>query len=156
MISIFLLLTALTLGLNIPALASSTSTTLVTVVPSCFMMDVTMAGDGSVIINDNKLTQSAQISVERHQTVEIDLLPGDNSHIESITYNGISLAEKENDGSLLLPALEKDAELIVIFAVNQATPNTGDKNFPKMICCVIISTISCFAIILLTVKRKRY
>lgn len=153
---IFLVLTALTLGFSFPVSASSSSTTLITVVPSCFIMDVTMVGDGSVIINDNKLTQSAQISVERHQRVEIVLSPGDNSHIESIMYNGTSFTDRANDGSLVLPELKTDAELIVTFAVNQSTPNTGDESFPKMICYGIIAIISLFAIILLTVKKKCY
>ena len=154
-ISIFLLLTALTLGFSIPVLAISTSTTLVTVVPSCFMMEVTIVGDGSIVINGNKLTESTQISIERHQTVEIELLPGDKSRVESITYNGISLTE-ENGGNLSLPELEKDATLIVTFAVNQSPPNTGDKSFPQVICYGIIAIISLFAIILLTVKKKCY
>ena len=83
---IFLVLTALTLGFSIPVSASSSSTTLITVVPSCFIMDVMMVGDGSVIINGNKLTHPEQISIERHQRVEIVLLPGNNNHIESIIF----------------------------------------------------------------------
>lgn len=155
-ICIFLLLTALTLGFSVSALASSTSTTLLTTVPSHFLVGVTIVGEGSVVINDNKLTSSTRISIERHQTVEIDLLPGDKSHVESIVYNGVILTEQENGGSLLLPALEKDAELIVTFAVNPSAPNTGDGSFPKMICYGIIAIISLFTIILLTVKRNRY
>ena len=153
---IFLVLTALTLGFSIPVSASSSSTTLITVVPSCFIMDVTMVGDGSVIINGNKLTQPEQISIERHQRVEIVLSPGDNSHIESIMYNGTSFTDRANDGSLVLPELKTDAELIVTFAVNQSTPNTGDESFPQVICYGIIAIISLFAIILLTVKKKCY
>ena len=153
---IFLVLTALTLGFSIPVSASASSTTLITVVPSCFIMDVMMVGDGSVIINGNKLTQPEQISIERHQRVEIVLLPGDNNHIESIMYNGTSFTDRANDGSLVLPELKTDAELIVTFAVNQSTPNTGDESFPQVICYGIIAIISLFAIILLTVKKKCY
>lgn len=155
-ICIFLLLTALTLGFSVSALASSTSTTLLTTVPSHFFVGVTIVGEGSVFINDTEVTQSGQISLERHKAVRICLMPEDNNRVDSVVYNGISIIDKISNNEILLPILENNAELIVTFAVNPSAPNTGDGSFPKMICYGIIAIISLFTIILLTVKRNRY
>ena len=155
-ICIFLLLAALTLGFGISASANSVSTTLMTTVPSHFVIDVTIVGNGSVIINETELTQSAQISIERHKAVRIRLLPEDNNRVDSVISNGTSIVDKVNNDEILLPALENNAELKVIFAVNSTTPDTGYTSLPNIIYFSIIAIISLFAIILLTVKRICY
>ena len=155
-ICIFLLLTALTLGFSVSALASSTSTTLLTTVPSHFLVDVTIVGEGNVFINDIEVSHSGQVSLERHKDVQICLLPKDNNRIDSVLYNGTSITDKVSNNEILLPILENNAELQVTFAVNSTIPNTGDQGFNNLLYFSITAVASLFAIILLTVKRVRY
>lgn len=155
-ICIFLFLTALTLGFSVSALASSTSTTLLTTVPSHFLVGVTIVGEGSVFINDTEVTQSGQISLERHKAVRICLMPEDNNRVDSVVYNGTSIIDKISNNEILLPILENNAELRVTFAVNSTIPNTGDKEFTKFLYFSMAASVSLFVIILLTVKRVRY
>ncbi len=153
---IFLSLATMSLTISISALASSTNTTLLTTVPSHFVIDVTIVGNGRVIINETEITQSTQSLIERHKAVGIRLLPGDNNRVDSVIYNGTSVVAKVNNGEILLPTLEKNAELKVTFVVDSATPDTGDTSFLDVIYLSIIAIISLSAIILIAVKRICY
>ena len=83
-------------------------------------------------------------------------MPEDNNRVDSVISNGTSIVDKVNNDEILLPALENNAELKVIFAVNSTTPDKGDTSLPNIIYFSIIVIISLLAIILLTVKRICY
>ena len=150
------LLAVLTLCISTPVFATANTTTLTTTVPSHFDMNVTIVGNGTLVINGNTLSQTSFISVDRHQDVTCKITPDVGYHISSVIYNGKDITKDAKEGVFALQPLEGDATFCITFVANASTPNTGDTTYPHLIFCSIVAVASLLGIaILLTVNRKK-
>lgn len=155
-IYIFLVLFALTFGYGDSVLASSPSTTMLTVVPSHVVIDVVIEGEGSVFIDENRITESTQIFIERHKEVRVCLLPEDNNRVGSVIWNGANIVDEVHEGEILVPTLENNAKLKVLFTVDSTMPNTEDTSFREIINFSILAIVSLATILMIVVRNIHY
>ena len=153
--SLFLLV-ALALCICTPVLAASGTTILTTTVPSHFDMNVTIVGNGTVIVNGRELSETGAVSTERGNEVVITISPDEGHHISAVIYNGADIVEEVKGGQLILPQLEGEVSISVIFAADSSSPSTGDDSYPSVVFFNVTAIISLLGIVvLLTVNRKK-
>ena len=151
-----LLLAALTLCICTPVFATSGTTILTTTVPSHFDLNVTIAGNGTVEINGRKLSESGVVSTEWGKEVAITLSPDEGHHISAVIYNGADIVEEVKDGQLMLPKLEGEVSISIVFGADSSSPSTGDESYPSVVFLSVIAVVSFLGIVvLLTANRKK-
>lgn len=150
------LLAVLTLCICTPVLAASSTTTLTTTVPSHHDISVKIVGKGTIEINGKKLLETGVVSTERGKEVAIIISPDEGHHISAVTYNGADIVEEVKGRQLMLPQLEGEVSISVIFAVDSSSPSTGDDSYPSVVFLSVVAMISPLGIVvLLTANRKK-
>ena len=150
-----LLLAVLTLCICTPVLAATGTTTLTTTVPSCFDLNVTIIGNGILEINGSKLTESGIVSIERNKEIIIKITPNDGYRLSSVMCDDADITNEVKDGYLTLTQLEHESSIIVNFAVDTSTPNTGDHSYPPLFFIVTAIASLLGIVVLLTLNRKK-
>lgn len=101
--------------LCLPVVSFAAETTLTTTVPSDFTLNVDIQGKGAVIVDDNAYNTDTALTIERLKETKIDITPFAGYKLKSLHYNGENVLSKLSSGTLVLPPLEQDSVLKVVF-----------------------------------------
>ena len=101
--------------LCLPVVSFAAETTLTTTVPSDFTLNVDIQGKGAVIVDDNAYNTDTTLTIERLKETKIDVTPFAGYKLKSLHYNGENVLSKLSSGTLVLPPLEQDSVLKVVF-----------------------------------------
>ena len=101
--------------LCLPVASFAAETTLTTAVPSAFTLNVDIQGKGTVIVDGNAYNTDTTLTIERLRETKIDITPFAGYKLKSLHYNGENVLSKLSSGTLVLPPLEQDSVLKVVF-----------------------------------------
>ena len=101
--------------LCLPVVSFAAETTLTTTVPSDFTLNVDIQGKGTVIVDGNAYNTDTALTIERLKETKIDVTPFAGYKLKSLHYNGENVLSKLSSGTLVLPPLEQDSVLKVVF-----------------------------------------
>ncbi|MBR5291396.1 MAG: hypothetical protein IKU32_00610 [Clostridia bacterium] len=101
--------------LCLPVVSFAAEITLTTTVPSDFTMNVDIQGKGTVIVDGNAYNTDTALTIERLKETKIDITPFAGYKLKSLHYNGKNVLSKLSSGTLVLPPLEQDSVLKVVF-----------------------------------------
>lgn len=101
--------------LCLPVVSFAAEITLTTTVPSDFTMNVDIQGKGTVIVDGNAYNTDTALTIERLKEIKIDITPFAGYKLKSLHYNGKNVLSKLRSGTLVLPPLEQDSVLKVVF-----------------------------------------
>lgn len=101
--------------LCLPVVSFAAETTLTTTVPSDFTLNVDIQGKGTVIVDGNAYNTDTALTIDRLKETKIDVTPFAGYKLKSLYYNGENVLPKLSSGTLVLPPLEQDSVLKVVF-----------------------------------------
>ena len=119
-------LIVLAISLLLPVTAQAQETTLTTVVPSSYAIHLTLAGEGTVLVDGVAYTKSADIQVPRQHGAVISVSAADGSKVKTVLWDGEDVTAAFQNGKWTAPEILNDAALTVTFEKLSSTPQTGD------------------------------
>lgn len=152
---IFLLAFAFVL---IPLPVAARTTTLKTSVPTEISLEVEIIGSGTVTVDGQKITKTRTVSIDRHSTVTVSIVPASGYQLKSVTLNGENVISQIKDGALIIEELSLDSVLSITF--NRTTsgwsgsnPPTGDNHIEI---AAIVAVISLTVLLMLIWPKRRH
>ena len=134
--------------------AQAQETTLTTVVPSGHTIHLTLAGEGTVLVDGVAYTKSADIQVPRQHRAVISVSAADGSNVKTVLWDGEDVTAAFQNGKWTAPEILNDAVLTVTFQKLSSTPQTGDAFCVKLWISLLISSLFGLAICLLPRRKK--
>ena len=119
------LLAVIMICLFTPFTAFAQETVLKTTVPYKISLKIEIEGNGSVEVNGNKYSKTAEIIIEQNDT-EFKIIPEKGNIIKSIAYNGTDITAELKNNILRLNNIEDNAVLKVVFAEENTALKTGE------------------------------
>lgn len=166
-IAIFLTcLSSLALCVN----AEEKSATFTTDVPAKHNINLTLKGQGPILINDSPYNNGALILVDDHSNAIIKLPPDSNLRINKITINGEDVTDKIVNNTFEIKDITYDIDLYVEVVEAEKTPtpaedthkgiskifSTGDTtNLIPYIVILSVSAVVIVAVIFIIKKKKQ-
>ena len=137
----------------LPVTVWAQETTLTTVVPSSHTIQLTLTGEGTILVDGVAYTKTVDIQVQRQHRPEIFILAADDSKIKTVLWGSEDITAAFQDGKWTAPEILKDAALTVTFEKISSTPQTGDNTHPELWFGLLI--FSMFGLIVCLLHRKR-
>ena len=112
-----------------PVCVWAQETTLTTQIPASHTLHIEITGNGSVTVDTEAFSQTADVPVKRGSAPQITVAAGEKAKIKSVFFNDQDITENFHNGVYTLPQMCFDAALSVVFEAVPETPVTGD-SFP--------------------------
>lgn len=137
----------------LPITVNARKATFQTIVPSEHAFHLVLKGKGIVIIDDSHYSKSQDSFILRHSTPCVQVQAARGYSIRSVTYNQENITHLFNSGKWIMPTVESDITLSVVFARDSGNPPTGDTFNPWIIVWLILSQLG-LLVCVLNVHRK--
>ena len=130
------------------------TTTVKTSVPANHTIYLSMDGQGTVVIEGKRYSKSANISINRHSSPFVEIQAEKGYCIRSVTYNQENITHLFNNSKWMMPIVESDVSLTVVFVKDNGNPPTGDTFNPWRMVLLTVSILGLIVCILNIRKSK--
>ena len=140
--------------IHLPISVFAQVTTLKTKVPASHILHIELKGKGTITVDGNTYTKSADIQIDRHRNVTISVQPSDGYSVKTALWNGDNITSAVRNKHWTSPAFEHDSLLSVSFEKVSAIPMTGDTFWFLQWCLLAVGSTIGIGICLLHLKKK--
>lgn len=140
--------------LNLPISVFAQVTTLKTNVPTSHILHIELKGKGTIIVDGNTYTKSANVQINRHSKATISVQPSEGYSLKTVLWNGDNITSAVRNKKWTSPAFEQDSVLSVSFERVVTIPMTGDTFQFLQWCLLAVGSAVGIGICLLLRKRK--
>lgn len=106
-------------------------TQLTTVVPSTHEITITYNEGGYILYQDTILASESSVTVERFDDVILSIVEKPDSHLKSVTVNGVDVTDEVLHGQLSLLDIHTDMDVVVTFEKCADVPPVDPENPDK-------------------------
>ena len=137
----------------LPMTVWAQETTLTTIVPSSHTIQLTLTGEGTVLVDGVAYTKTADVQVQRQHRPEISIQAADGSKTKTVLWGNEDVTAAFQDGKWKAPEVLNDVALTVTFEKISSTPQAGDNTHPELWFGLLI--LSMFGLIVCLLHRKK-
>ena len=139
---------------SLPISVFAQVTTLKTNVPTSHILHIELKGKGTIIVDGNIYTKSADIQINRHSKANISVQPSDGYSLKIALWNDDNITSAVRNKKWTSPLFEQDSVLSVSFEKVSTIPMTGDTFQFLQWCLLAVGSTVGIGICLLLRKRK--